>query len=123
MIRLRQSDPERLCADAKDARLATLMLYRANLTILSCMGQAPAGGETPRAFADRVSVELKNPDYAAFVRAVTDAGYARKPLQRADVDAGLSAYARFRAALNRREWLRFTLVRIKRGLGDFEAIP
>ena len=35
----------------------------------------------------------------------------------------LRAYERFRDAMGLRERLRFTLTRILRGLGDFEAIP
>ena len=80
-----------------------MIAYRANLTLLSHLGQAPAGGEAPEAFAERVAAQLKNPDYADFVRAVTSARYGRRPLKRADVEMGLRAYRRFAAALSRRE--------------------
>lgn len=121
--RLKKSDPEALCAAAQSARDAAMVAYRANLTLLSHLGQAPAGGEAPEAFAERVAAQLKNPDYADFVRAVTSARYGRRPLKRADVEMGLRAYRRFAAALSRRERLRFALTRVFRGLGDFEAIP
>lgn len=121
--RLKKSDPDALCAAAQSARDAAMVAYRANLTLLSHLGQAPAGGEAPEAFAERAAAQLKNPDYAEFVRAVTNARYGRRPLKRADVELGLRAYRRFAAALSRRERLRFALTRLLRGLGDFEAIP
>lgn len=121
--RLRRSDPAILCAETRSAHRAALILYRANLTLLASLGQTPTGGETPLAFAQRVSAQLKNPDYAAFVAAVADAAYGRQPLRRSDVEVGRRAYDRFRAALGLRERARFTLTRIFRGLGDFEAIP
>ena len=99
------------------------MAYRANLTLLAHLGQTPAGGEAPEAFAERVAAQLKNPDYAEFVRAVTGARYGRRPVKRADVDLGLRAYRRFATVLGKREGLRYALHRVLKGLGDFEAIP
>lgn len=121
--RLEKNDPNALCAAAGSAREAAMVAYRANLTLLSHLGQSPAGGEAPEAFAERVSAQLKNPDYADFVRAVTSARYGRRPVKRADVELGLRAYRRFETALSRRERLRFALTRVLRGLGNFEAIP
>ena len=121
--RLKSSDPEALCAGAGSARDAAMVAYRANLTVLAHLGQTPAGGETPEAFAERVAAQLKNPDYAGFVRAVTGARYGRRPVRRDDVAQGLRAYRRFADALGRREKLRFTLHRVFKGLGDFESIP
>lgn len=121
--RLKRSDPAALCAGAASAGEAAMVAYRANLTLLTHLGQTPAGGEAPEAFAERVAAQLKNPDYAEFVRAITAARYGRRPLKRADVELGLNAYRRFAATLGRRERLRFALTRIFRGLGDFEAIP
>ena len=40
-----------------------------------------------------------------------------------DIDAGLRAYERFKGMLGLREKLRFTLTRVKHGLGDFDSIP
>jgi len=121
--RLRATDPERLCGEARSNREATMILYRASLTLLSHLGQTPANGEAPEAFARRVAEALDNPDFVAFSEAVARYRYGRKPLRREDVDGGLAAYRRFEAAMGRRERLRYTLTRITRGLGDFEAIP
>ncbi|MBR1822448.1 MAG: transglutaminase domain-containing protein, partial [Clostridia bacterium] len=121
--RLRRANPARLAGEAKTARQAAMIVYRANLTLLSHMGQTPVNGETPEAFAARVSGQFKNPEYADFARAVAAASYGRKPLNRADIENGLRAYVGFSNAMGRREKLRFTLTRIFRGLGDFEAIP
>ncbi len=121
--RLRQSDPVALCGQCRSYRQAAMILYRANLTVLSHLGQTPAGGETPEAFAQRVSEQLKNTDYADFVQAVSNARYGRRILRREELEAGLRAYQGFEKVLGRRERLRFTLTRIRRGLGDFEAIP
>ena len=121
--RLRASDPAVLCGEANSYRQAALMLYRANLTLLSHLGQIPAGGETPEAFAERVAGQLDNGDYVDFTRAVAAASYGRQPLRHEDIDAGLRAYQRFRDALGHRERLRFLLTRITKGLGDFRTIP
>ncbi len=121
--RLKKSDPARLCAGAQDNRQAALVLYRANLTLLAHMGQTPVNGEAPEAFAARLSGAFKNPDFSAFARSVAQSSYGKKPLRREDVERGLRAYERFRDAMRPRERLRFTLTRILRGLGDFEAIP
>ena len=121
--RLRMSDPAALCGKVRGYGEAAMILYRSNLTVLACLGHAPLGGESPAAFARRVSEQLKNADFAAFADAVEGASYGRRPLRREDIDAGLRAYGRFRAALGLRERLRLVLIRVFRGLGDFEAIP
>ena len=121
--RLRRADPERLCGQAKSAREAAMIAYRANLTLLSHMGQSPVNGETPEAFAARVAKQFDNPDYAAFARAVSAAAYGRQKLAKSDVESGLRAYAGFAGAMGWREKLRFALARVFRGLGDFEVIP
>ncbi|MBQ3270601.1 MAG: hypothetical protein IJH09_11865, partial [Clostridia bacterium] len=121
--RLKKSDPARLCSAAEDNRTAAMILYRANLTALAHMGQTPVNGEAPEAFAARVSGAFKNPDFAEFAGAVAQSSYGKKPLRREDVERGLRAYEGFRDAMGLREKLRFTLTRVMRGLGDFEAIP
>ena len=100
-----------------------MILYRANLTVLAHLGQAPLGGETPVAFARRAAEPLKNDDFTAFVAAVSDASYGRQPLKREDIDAGLRAYEGFRRALGLKERMRFMWTRVAHGLGDFEKIP
>ena len=121
--RLRRANPARLAGEARTARQASMIVYRANLTLLAHMGQTPVNGETPEAFAARVSGQFDNPEYLAFARAVSDAAYGRRPPDRDDVENGLRAYVGFYRAMGRREKLRFALTRIRRGLGDFEAIP
>ena len=123
MKRLRLSDPAALCGSVRSYREAAMILYRANLTLLAHLGQTPAGGESPGAFARRVAEQLGNDDFAAFADAVENASYGRQPLHREDIDAGLSAYEEFRDALGLRERIRFMLTRVFRGLGDFETIP
>ena len=121
--RLQASDPERLCADAKRSAQAAMIAYRANLTLLAHLGQFPQSGESPDAFAQRVSAELNNPDFTAFASAVTLGRYGGRPIRRADVTQGLRAYRGFLGAMRRTERARFLLTRIFRGLGDFEQIP
>lgn len=121
--RLRLSDPAALCGSVRSYGEAAMILYRANLTVLAHLGQAPMGGETPAAFAGRAAEQLKNDDFAAFATAVSDASYGRQPLKREDIDAGLRAYEGFRRALGLKESARFMWTRIFRGLGDFERIP
>ena len=121
--RLNRSNPAKLAGKARTARQAGMIVYRANLTLLAHMGQTPVNGETPEAFAQRVSRQFKNSDYADFVRAVTASSYGKKPLSRDDIENGLRAYVGFQGAMGRREKLRFALTRVFRGLGDFEQIP
>ena len=121
--RLRRSNPAILAGEAKTVRRAALIVYRANLTALAHMGQTPVNAETPEAFAARASAQFKNPEYAAFVRAVAGASYGKKPLTRADIENGLRAYVGFCGAMGLRERVRFALTRVFRGLGDFEQIP
>ncbi len=121
--RLDAANPARLAGETQTARQAAMIVYRANLTLLAHMGQTPVNGETPETFAARVAKQFKNPDYAEFAHAVSDASYGRKPLNRDDIEHGLRAYAGFQSAMGRREKLRFTLTRLFRGLGDFEQIP
>ena len=121
--RLRRSDPALLCREAQTAREATLILYRANLTLLAHLGMTPGGGEAPASFARRAAEQFKNPHYAPFVEAVTAASYGRQPASRADVQRGLRAYDSFKVCLSRRERLRFIRTRIFHGLGSYDAIP
>ena len=100
-----------------------MIAYRANLTLLSHMGQQPQNGESPDAFVDRICKEFNNPDYADFVRAVSYSRYGGRPLRKENVEVGLRAYRTFLRGMRPMERLRFTLTRILRGLGDFESIP
>lgn len=121
--RLQATDIERLCRGTRRAQTAAMMLYRANLTLLSHAGQYPQGGETPERFVERVAAELENPDYADFARAVTLNRYGNRPIKKDDVETGLRAYRTFLRRMRRTERLRFMASRVFRGLGDFENIP
>ena len=84
--RLRLSDPAALCGAVRGYPEAAMILYRANLTVLAHLGQAPMGGETPAAFAARAAEQFNNGAFAEFAAAVSDASYGRKPLKREDID-------------------------------------
>ena len=121
--RLMGSDPERLCGSVRRGQQAAMIAYRANLTLLSQMGQGPVNGETPEVFARRVADQFDNPDFECFTQAVTLNRYGNRPIRRGDIDAGLRAYRIFKRSMSRLERLRFGLTRVFRGLGDFETIP
>ena len=122
--RLRRTDPAVLAARAGTTEEGGLILCRALLTLLARAGQAPLGGEDIEAFARRVCVgALSNPDFEEFCHRLALSRYARLPLQAADLETGLRAYRRFRAAMRPGERLRFDLRRALHGLGDTSAIP
>ena len=120
---LRETDPLHVSAAAKTADEAALILYRAMLTLLGQLGLAPQNGETPEAFAARVSQTLPNPDYQRFVREVARCRYAGQAMDAAAVQYGRRAYAAFLRKLRRGERLRYDARRAIRGLGSTEAIP
>ena len=122
-MRLRRADPVRLCGRVKSAQQAGMIAYRANLTLLQCMGLVPGSAETPEAFARRVASQQQSPDFAAFGEAVARSRYARAPLKKEDIQSGLRAYLGFKKGMRLSEKLRFTIVRVFHGLGDFESIP
>lgn len=65
--RLEKTDPIRLVARQKNPERGCMILYRSLLTLLLQMGHTPMSGETPEAFADRLSRSgLPNPDFVAF---------------------------------------------------------
>ena len=121
--RLADADPIRLSAQAKSARQAMLILYRSILTLLAQTGQSPMNGETPGAFARRVSAQTRNPDFVAFADAVAMSVYARAGASCENVEQGRRAYRAFLNGLRRGERLRFAVTRIFKGLGQFETIP
>ena len=122
--RLAQTDPIRLATAQKDGVRAGMILYRACLTLLEQLGQTPLSGETPEAFAARLSQGgQEGGEFLQFSRAVALNRYAGKPLDRADLAAGARAWRGFERKLSRGERLRFTARRLLFGLGDFEAIP
>ncbi|MBR6766737.1 MAG: transglutaminase domain-containing protein, partial [Clostridia bacterium] len=122
-MRLRNADPAFLSGTTRDADQAAMIYYRASLTLLSHMGQGPLSGESPEAFARRVSAQFGNGDFELFVNGVSMSSYAGKPIEREAIAAGRRAYAAFMGAMRPMEKLRFILTRIFRGLGNFESIP
>lgn len=121
--RLRKADPMYLSGMAKEACQAAMILYRANLTLLSHMGQGALSGESPEAFAKRISGQFGNEDFAFFVKGVSMSVYAGKNVDREVIAAGRRAYTSFEKSMRPMEKMRFVLTRVFRGLGSFEAIP
>jgi len=121
--RLRNADPIWLSGRARSAREAAMILYRADLTLLSHMGIGPLSGESPEAFAHRISPQFSNDDFERFAQAVSLCVYAGKPIDRDIVMTGRRAYGVFLSAMRPLERLRYTATRFFRGLGNFEAIP
>lgn len=121
--RMADTDPLRMIASTRSATLAAMILYRANLTLLSQLGFAPQGGEAPEAFAARVCTGMPNPAYENFVSGVVRSRYSGKGVNRECVNAGREAYIAFLAGMRRSEKLRFHVRRVLHGLGDFENIP
>lgn len=121
--RLAARDPIALSDRAEGPVQAAMILYRSILTMLAQTGQSPMSGETPGTFARRVTAQMPNPDFIVFADAVTMGVYARAEISANAVDIGKSAYRTFEKGLKRGERLRFTLVRLTRGLGAFDTIP
>jgi hypothetical protein len=122
--RLEVTDPVRMVAKQQDFDRAIIVMYRALLTLLSQLGQTPLSGETPEAFASRVTRSgMANPDFVEFAKGVTVARYSRNRATRELVSLGSRAYVRFRQQMKKTERFRFDAHRVLRGLGDFTQIP
>ena len=121
--RLRDADPVRLAAAARNEEQASLVLYRSILTLLSVQGMAPLGSEPPGTFARRIARETGNETFVAFADAVALSAYAGGSVKTGSAKTGLKAYRGFLAGMKRGERLRFAVRRIIRGLGRFDAIP
>ena len=122
-MRLKATDPVMLVKGEKDPQKAMLILYRSILTLLLCSGQAPVNGETPMAFAMRMSRNPENPDFVEFSGRLTLNRYAGRAVDEEATALGLRAYLMFKNNMRRGEKLRFTIRRVLHGLGDFSAIP
>ncbi|MBQ3574100.1 MAG: hypothetical protein IJA26_00385 [Clostridia bacterium] len=121
--RLAATDPLNMIQGKKTALAAALILYRANLTLLSRMGHAPLNGETPAAFARRATAAVPNEAYPEFVNDVVTSRYSGKPIAKKTVDLGVQAYTAFLGGMGRMERLKYHLGRMLRGIGDTENIP
>jgi len=121
--RLIATDPLNMIRSCKSAQAAALVLYRANLSLLSQLGVVPLNGETPSAFAARAAAALPNDYYAEFVSDVAVSRYSGKPLAKKTVDLGAAAYTAFLGGMRRSERLKYCIRRVLRGIGDTESIP
>ena len=121
--RVERSDPLKLSSQMKDMTAACLLLYRSILTLLSRYGLVPQGGETARAFAERVLQTVPNESYLPFVTEVARLRYAGGEANRETYLLGRKAYKSFLDGMKKSERLRYELRRAVSGNGDTENIP
>lgn len=122
--RLRATDPERAEKQAEGSAEKLAVWYRAMLTALEEQGQAPAPGETPVMYADRLKEAGVAGDafrYASEQLAL--ARYARKKLDAAALKQAREAYKQLTGQLKPLERARFVFRRLTRGMGDMKQIP
>jgi hypothetical protein len=122
--RLKATDPVRAEKKAEGPQEKLAVWYRAMLTVLEEQGQAPAPGETPLMYADRLKEAGVVQDafrYAA--EQLSLARYARKKLDAVTLKQAREAYRQLTAQLKPLEKARFFLRRLRQGLGDTKQIP
>ena len=117
--RLEKTDPVRMAAKAKTAQEASLIFYRAILTLLAVTGQSPMNGETPGAFARRSGSEA----FAAFADALAMSVYARDGATAQTVGLGKRAYSELLSSTKRSDKLRYDFRRFAKGIGSIDSIP
>lgn len=123
-LRLYMSTPRYQARKARTAADKLMVYYRALLTILEMQGQVPMSGETPAAFAQRLTDEkLAAPSFAAFTDAVVHSRYAGQPASPDMCLMGISAYDDAVKAMRLREKLRWYRRRIRHGMGSVQHIP
>ena len=122
--RLNASDPERAEKGVKDAQEKLTLWYRAMLSVLEEQGQTPAPGETPILYAERLKeANIAGEQFRYVSEQLSLARYARKKPDAAALKQAREAYALLAAQLKPLEKARYTLRRLKRGLGDTKQIP
>jgi transglutaminase-like putative cysteine protease len=122
--RLSASDPARAEKNVKDAQERLALWYRAMLSVLEEQGQAPAPGETPVMYAERLKeANIAGEQFRYVSEQLALARYARKKPDAAALRQAKEAYALLTAQLKPLEKVRYTLRRLKRGLGDTKQIP
>ena len=122
--RLRASDPERAEKKAEGAQEKLAVWYRAMLTVLEEQGQAPAPGETPLMFADRLrESKIAGEAFHQAAEQLSLARYAKKKPDAAALKQAREAYRQLTGQLKPLEKARFMARRIRRGLGDTKQIP
>ncbi len=122
--RLQMSDPERAEKKVEGAQEKLALWYRAMLTALEEQGQAPAPGETPLMYADRLKEAGIAQDAFRYVsEQLSLARYAKKKPDAAVLKQAREAYAQLTGQLKPLEKARFLFRRLRRGLGDTKQIP
>ena len=122
--RLNASNPERAEKGVKDAQERLTLWYRAMLSVLEEQGQTPAPGETPILYAERLKeANIAGEQFRYVSEQLSLARYARKKPDAAALKQAREAYALLAAQLKPLEKARYTLRRLKRGLGDTKQIP
>ncbi len=122
--RLRSTDPRLGLGKRVKAEDRLMIWYRALLLALEHQGQAPAAGETPAQFAERLKAAgLVGDAFTEVAGCVMLSRYAgRKPDAQA-LEHAEAAYEALVRQLGPREKLRWALHRIFKGLGDPGQIP
>lgn len=124
VIRLMWSTPHHALLTAHSPADRLMVYYRAVLTVLAMQGQVPLSGETPSAFAERLTAEkLAPPSFTAFTDAVVRSRYAGMNVTSEMYASGVTAYADVVRSLNAREKLRWYRRRIRHGMGNVKQIP
>lgn len=122
--RMRMSDPRRMSAEAQDDALRLMIWYRALLLLLSQLGQQPAPGETPLAFAQRMAnAGTVTQDFVEISAQVAECSYAGMEPEAQVFQMAQAVYdalARQLKPIERAKWL---LHRLRSGLGRVDQIP
>lgn len=122
--RLKASDPERAEKKAEGAQEKLAVWYRAMLTVLEEQGQAPAPGETPLMYADRLKeAGIVQDAFRYAAEQLSLARYAKKKPDAAALKQAREAYRQLTAQLKPLEKARYLFRRLRRGLGDIKQIP
>jgi len=94
------------------------------LSVLEEQGQTPAPGETPVMYAERLKeANIAGEQFRYVSEQLALARYARRKPDTATLRQAREAYALLTAQLKPMEKVRYTLRRLKQGLGDTKQIP
>lgn len=123
-IRLLISTPRHIIRRVHNAPDKIMVYYRAILTVLEMQGQAPMSGETPAAFAERLTAaKLAAPSFKEFTDIVVRSRYAGIAVTLDMCSAGAAAYEAAVRSLHIAERLRWYRRRITHGIGSIKQIP
>ena len=118
VLRLIRTDPLRMVQNL-DSEEAAAVLFRANLMLLEAKGIAQQCGETAYTYAGRSGKQL----YVEIVRAYCEARYAQKQVKKKIVEKGIMSYNNLYRTLNLREKLRYTVMRLWKGVHPGKELP